>query len=238
MNKIYNVFLKIPTIYILLRDILIGKILPILSEKKKFELIYKTGYWKSKNSDSFSGGGSNIESTSKIRRSLQKFLQEREIKTMLDLPCGDWSWMSKVDLTGIEYIGGDIVDDIIFKNTAKYPNYKFQILDVVNDNLPAVDLLFVRDCLVHLEEEQIKAVFDKVVRSGSTYFATTIHVKCQENATPSAADRWRKINFTIEPYNLEEPIYLLDDRYAENGVDEDKYIGIWRISEMQSLLTN
>ena len=201
-------------------------------------MIYKSGYWRSGTNGSFSGDGSNIESTDKIRRSLQKFLKENEIKTMLDLPCGDWSWISKVNLAGIEYIGGDIVDDIIVNNKVKYPDFKFQILDVVNDNLPAVDLLFVRDCLFHLEERQIKVAIDNIIRSGSTYFATTIHVECQDNVAPSVSDRWRKINFTIEPYNLDEPIYLLDDRYEENGIDEDKYIGIWSINEMKSLLTN
>ena len=117
-------------------------------------------------------------------------------------------------------------------------NCKFQTLDLINDDLPKVDLIFVRDCLVHFEEKQIKSAIDNVIRSGSTFFATTIHRKCGKNLDSSNADRWRKINLNIDPYGLKDPIYLLDDRYPENGVDEDKYVGVWRIDEMQLLSKN
>lgn len=36
-------------------------------------------------------------------------LKKYSIKSILDIPCGDFSWMKKIELDGIEYIGADIV---------------------------------------------------------------------------------------------------------------------------------
>jgi len=44
------------------------------------------------------------------------FLQSLQIKTLLDAPCGDGNWINKVDLSGITYIGADIVPEIIETN--------------------------------------------------------------------------------------------------------------------------
>ena len=43
---------------------------------------------------------------------------------MLDIPCGDFYWMKEVDLKDIEYIGADIVDELIKKNNDKFKAVK------------------------------------------------------------------------------------------------------------------
>ena len=43
-------------------------------------------------------------------------LEKLEIKSFLDIPCGDYNWISTVDKIGIQYIGRDIVAEIIESN--------------------------------------------------------------------------------------------------------------------------
>lgn len=49
------------------------------------------------NSESKSGGGSTISSTTTLRHFLPIFFQKYNIKTILDIPCGDYNWMKMVE---------------------------------------------------------------------------------------------------------------------------------------------
>lgn len=99
-----------------------------------------------------SGKGSNLEATTKLRQILPELLRELGATSMLDLPCGDFFWMSHVDLNDIDYIGGDIVPDLIATNQVMHSSSRrrFEVIDLIAGPIPAADVIFVRDCLVHL----------------------------------------------------------------------------------------
>ncbi len=232
MNKLINKFLKIvffPYDYIKYR--LLNFILKKYNSKKKFNLIYKTNYWKSSFTGSRSGRGSDLETTFKIRESLMKFISDQNIKSILDIPCGDYYWMSKLDLNKLIYIGADIVKELVKNNNKKYknPNINFLTLDIVKDKLPNVDLIFSRDCLVHLDNEEITLALNNVKKTGSIYFATTIFEKNFNNDTSALSDNWRPINLTKKPFNLNTPDFIIDD---SNNNQLDKKIAIWKISNL------
>ena len=199
--------------FTLLRDLLVELSIKHLSEKKRFELIYRSGYWKPFFGGFLSGPGSNFDATENIRSELPALLSEFNIRSMLDLPCGDLYWMSQIDLQDIKYIGGDIVPDIIKENQSKFDSNKreFVELNIIEDQLPTVDLVFVRDCLVHLEAQQIIDSIKNIVDSGSVYFASTTYPTITENQKPTNKDRWRQLNLTLPPFSLPEPIKYLDD---------------------------
>jgi hypothetical protein len=75
--------------------------------EERFERIYSTNLWS--DSESRSGVGSRLDSTRVLRAELPLALRQLEARALLDVPCGDFTWMEQVDLSGIEYIGGDIV---------------------------------------------------------------------------------------------------------------------------------
>ena len=92
----------------------------IKDEEKKFNFIYKNKYWQNINNGSLSGAGSNLDdSTHNLSIELPSFIDKHQIKSFLDIPCGDWEWMSKLNLNNIEYIGCDIVEDMIEVNNKK-----------------------------------------------------------------------------------------------------------------------
>ena len=78
-----------------------------------FTEIYRNNSWGGK--DSVSGTGSDAHQTKTITRELQNLFDEYNISTMLDIPCGDFHWMKKVVLNRIDYIGADIVEELIQK---------------------------------------------------------------------------------------------------------------------------
>jgi len=218
-----------------LRNKLVDKKLKYLSEEQKFTLIYKTKYWTSFKFGSASGFGSNLNTTEKIRKAIPAILAKYRVSSMLDLPCGDFYWMSKVNLGDTRYIGGDIVADIIDKNNKKFSSekYNFIKINLLDDKLPKVDLIFTRDCLVHLTNEQVLRALENIIDSGSKYFMTTIFDNVSENTTHTNGDRWRPINLMLEPFNLPMPIEIVDDSFDAGGVDRFKKMAIWDIASLK-----
>ena len=119
------------------------------SIESTFSNIYLSNYWGSH--ESVSGEGSKLSQTYRIREKLPIFLEKYRINTLLDIPCGDFNWLSQIDLNSFQYIGGDIVYEIIKKNKIFFSGNKrtFKIIDITKDKLPSSDLLLCRDILVH-----------------------------------------------------------------------------------------
>jgi len=82
-----------------------------LGLRERFEKIFATNLWA--DPDTRSGVGSSLDSTRVLRRKLPDALRQLGTRVLLDAPCGDFAWMQHVDLTGIDYIGGDIVPAIV-----------------------------------------------------------------------------------------------------------------------------
>lgn len=47
-------------------------------------------------------------------------LQELDVETLLDAACGDFNWMSHVELGPVSQIGVDVVPDLIDRNLRLY----------------------------------------------------------------------------------------------------------------------
>lgn len=176
-----------------------------------FTDIYEKNLWGSE--ESISGSGSELKSTKLLIQELPLLFSKFDIKSILDIPCGDFNWMKSVDLCGASYIGADIVSPLIEQNRVKYPNTDFRVLDLTKDNLPKVDLVFVRDCLGHLSNENVLKAIDNIKKSGSKYLLATSFTKW--NFNPEIQDGgWKCINLMIEPFFL-NPIYLINEDCQE-----------------------
>jgi hypothetical protein len=201
------------------------------SLEETFTDIYKFKKWGNK--DTVSGSGSRLEQTKKCIEELPKLFKEYKIKTFLDAPCGDLFWMQQVKLGQIKYIGADIVPDII-ENNKQYENKNksFRQLDITKDDLPEVDLMLVRDCLVHLPHEDIIKFIDNISGSGIKYLLTTTFTDRDHNPKISAGN-WRPINLQIPPFSFPEPIKIINEGCTESGgIYTDKSLGLWRIEDI------
>lgn len=179
-----------------------------MSVKNVFTSIYKTNKWNSK--ESVSGTGSEIKVTENLRKNLSDLIKEYNIRSILDLPCGDFNWMSKIELGSIDYIGADIVSDLIEKNKTSYPNFNFKVMDIIEDKLPKVDLIIVRDCFVHLTYENINKSIVNIKNSGSKYLLTTSFIE-KENIDIPNNGGWRPINLIKPPFKRNNYLNIIND---------------------------
>lgn len=200
--------------------------------KDIFRNIYKNNIWGS--NESFSGTGSSVEATREIIQSLPDIMNQFQMKSILDAPCGDFNWMKYIVEKIEKYIGVDVVPEIIEQNKRFYRagNISFLNLDITVDPLPQVDVIFCRDCLVHFSYQDIWKAISNFKRSSSTYLLTTSFTGRIVNADILTGE-WRPVNFEIAPFNFPMPKLIINEKCTEgNGQFADKSLVLWRLDEI------
>lgn len=175
-----------------------------------------------------------MDQTRTIIEELPVLLRGLGVSTVLDIPCGDFHWMSLIDLHDIKYIGADIVEELVFQNK-KYEsdNIAFVHANLLIDNLPEVDLTLCRDCLVHFSFADIHRALKNICDSASKYLLTTTFPDAPQN-TDITTGAWRPLNLQIEPFSLPAPLrFIVEGSTESNGKFKDKSLGLWRVDDIR-----
>ncbi|NOY74297.1 MAG: class I SAM-dependent methyltransferase [Kiritimatiellaeota bacterium] len=200
---------------------------PFLSRRSVFRDIHRRGVWR--NDETLSGDGSTMPCTERVRLVLPGILEKHSIRSMLDIPCGDFHWMGTLNLDLETFIAADIVPKIVKENKRQYPEIDFRVLDICSDSLPKVDLVFCRDCLVHLSLKDAAAAIENIRNSGVAFLmATTFPETWGNRGTIQGA--WRPLNLEKNPFNLTAPIEIVNENFTlRGGRYQDKSMGLWRL---------
>ena len=233
INKIKKILPKV--IIKICHDILLYLKYKNKTTQEIFTTIYNDNHWKS--SESVSGGGSELEQTNSVIKEINIILKSYSIKSILDLPCGDFNWMRFVDLAETKYIGADIVDKLILNNSNLYGinnQIDFKVINLITDKLPKVDLVITRDCLVHLSFKDIFTSIANIKNSGSKYLLTTTFIN-RHNNIDIITGNWRTLNLEIAPFNFPKPIALFIENCTEdNGNFSDKAMALYNIEDIKN----
>lgn len=184
--------------------------------------------------DSLSGPGSSLAQTAALRQRLPQLLAELGVGTMLDAGCGDHRWLGQTALPVQSYVGVDIVPDLIARNTAlALPGRTFQVADFTKDDLPAADLIFTRDTLVHYDLATAqRALANLRRRTGARWLIATTFPDRHANRD-CALGGWRPLNMTLPPFAFPPPLQLIHEGCTENGgAYSDKALGLWRMEDL------
>jgi SAM-dependent methyltransferase len=214
-----------PALYTFLRYDVYAR-LQALRRRKVFLAVYRNNYWDG--TYSISGPGSTAEATQRVRAALPDLLAKLEARSLLDIPCGDFQWMKDVSLGRVHYIGADIVHPLIEENRKRYGDRgEFLHLDLLRDPLPRVDVVFCRDCLIHLSFREINAALRNIGQAAPKYFVTTTFPHHAKNAD-TVSPYWRALNFQAEPFGFPAPLRLIEDFAGPHDGQRDKYLAVWR----------
>ena len=186
-----------------------------------FTKIYQDNEWGDK--ESVSGSGSTIEVTAVFRKELEAWLVAQDIKSFVDIPCGDFNWMKLVKLPPtMTYYGMDIVPGIIEDNKRKYscPNVEFHVGDILGDKLRRADAYLCKDLFIHFPNKAISEAVENVRASGTRYLLATTFPNTKTNIDIRFGSA-RRTNLALI---LGKPQTMLRDFGA--GVT-DRFIGVW-----------
>lgn len=203
--------------------------------EKIFTEIFHKNRWIG--DESRSGTGSALEQTARLVAELPALFRRLGIATLLDVPCGDFHWMSRVDLEGIDYLGGDIVAELVARNREEHgrEGVRFERIDLLADVLPRVDLVLCRDVLVHLPFAAIRTAVANLKASGSTWLLTTTFPGRGPNRD-IVMGHWRPLDLGAPPFDWPAPVELVNEGCTEpdekGGIYAEKSLGLWRLEDL------
>lgn len=120
---------------------------------------------------------------------------------MVDYGCGDWQFSRLIDWQQAEYVGVDVVPSLIAANQAAYgrDGVSFVLFEGDVDELPAGDLLVVKDVLQHLATAQVQFFLTEVA---PRYRRVLVTNDFAEDANREIEPgEWRPLDLLASPFH-------------------------------------
>lgn len=130
-----------------------------------FTQIHDSGHWDV--GETRDGTGSTLRFTQQLISDLPDLFRRWHVTSILDAGCGEFHWMRHCDLSGITYVGGDVVAAKLATLRDRFPEHSWLDLDITEDAMPNVDLWLCRDTLIHLPDDMIRRSLRNFVSSGT-----------------------------------------------------------------------
>lgn len=195
-----------------------------------FTRMAATGAWGS--AETPCGPGSTIEACKGILERLPEWIRTHQIRSIADLGCGDFHWMSRLDLSGLEYDGYDVVRFLIERNVQKHgrDNIRFHHVDLTEPIVFHADLVILKDVLIHLPTVQAMEILGHVLSSRPRLLASTTSPGWPVSSRACMKiGEFSPIDLEAEPFRLGAPLDAVEVPYrAQNPA---KRFALWKLSE-------
>ncbi len=211
-----------------------------------FNDVWVNNGFYSNSDETKSGGGSTLEMTENIRKEIVKIIKEKNIKTVVDIPCGDFNWMKEIVFRFERYVGGDIVPDCIKENNDRYSNSRIKFIehDILQDPIPDGDLLIVRDLIGHYPLSDGKNIIDNILKSNCKYLLCTtwyndtnqeFNNQYINNDIPQIG-KWYPINLMAKPFNFPDPDFIIEENSEVLNYEagDRKVLAFWEIEKIRN----
>jgi SAM-dependent methyltransferase len=183
-----------------------------------FSDVYTNGAWVVGNDqDSLSGEGSTLAATSDLLGRLSGLLADVTCRRLVDIGCGDFNWMRNVQ-GDFEYLGIDVVPDVIRRNNAEYANTRrrFVCLDATSAQIPSGDVAICREVLFHLSFRDGLRLLRNIKAANFKYVLLTTEQSVWFNSDIRNGDH-RRINLAKAPFRFPKPYAELPDHRVAEG---------------------
>lgn len=130
------------------------------SVAETFREIYEKNIWGGDAGEFYSGAGSAEKYAAEYAAMVRKFINENQIKKVVDFGCGDFRVAARFITSGVKYAGVDIVPAMIEHHNKNYASAdtEFFCLNIIEDKLPDGDLCLIRQVLQHLSNAEIEKI--------------------------------------------------------------------------------
>jgi SAM-dependent methyltransferase len=153
-----------------------------------FSALYQEKRWEVESPDDFSSGsGSRVDTVVfPYVNAVRKFLASQPTPpSVVDLGCGDFQVGAQLRPYCARYIACDVVPALIERNKKKFAaaQVEFRCLNIIDDDLPPGDIVFLRQVLQHLNNAQIARIVPKLSRY--KFLILTEHLPAAPNFSPN-----------------------------------------------------
>jgi hypothetical protein len=184
-----------------------------------FTNIYEQCHWGNNNHSEYSGSsgmGSEIQNNEHTYVPfLKKFITDKNIKTVVDLGCGDFVCGKLIyDDLDVSYTGYDTYKKIIDYNTKQFepfPKYSFIHLDFCNnkENIINADLCILKDVIMHWPIDSIYSFLDYIVENKKFKYILICNCCDQtEHDSNIVTGQWRQLSCDYYPLKKYNPLKI------------------------------
>lgn len=145
--------------------------------REVFNRVYLNKQWGSEFDYNSGGGSHDPKVVNAYVCAIKDFLRTFKDKpNVVDLGCGDFAVGSQIRPACNGYIACDIVPSLIERNRRVYKDLavEFRCLNMVDEKLPDGDVVFIRQVLQHLSNDQILKILPKLQKY--RYLVLTEHL--------------------------------------------------------------
>ena len=170
--------------------------------REKFSEIYQKNEW-----DFGSGPGSAPINNSGYMEFVQSFIQNQNIKSVVDFGCGDWQFSRFINWYGASYVGFDLVPGVIESNRKNFacPGISFEVFNAL-DELPAADLLLCKDVFQHLPNDIVREYLVAFKQKFKFLLITNDDQPHNLLNSDTESGGWRPIRLDFPPFSEHAPI--------------------------------
>lgn len=125
---------------------------------RKFDAIYSEHAW-----GRGSGRGSTYHNNIDYVAFVARFIQRNNIRSVVDLGCGDWQFSRYMNWEGISYLGVEVVPSLVQRNNEIFGSetIKFIVLRELRA-LPPAHLLLCKDVMQHWPNNMVADALDQL----------------------------------------------------------------------------
>jgi hypothetical protein len=122
---------------------------------------------------------------------------------VVDFGCDDWQFARYIDWSSVDYLGLEVVPDLIESNTAAYgaPNVRFAHSPDRLDDLPPAHVLIAKDVLQHWPNQDISAFLANAVEKYRYCLITNCVRPKRDRNTDIPMGSFRPLDLRERPFN-------------------------------------
>jgi hypothetical protein len=172
-----------------------------------------------------------VPGTQRLRDNIIELFKKHNISSIFDAGCNDCNWMKRVGQF-VQYQGGDISLAMVADAWHRHPELDVVLHDVTTDPIPKVDLLFVRDVAIHLNNHDCRQLWLNWYNSSvpwilithQTYIGQNVDIEYSAEHFPSSGVNWQ-----LPPWNFPVPLDQVTDCDANN-------MSLWHRDQFKEIL--
>jgi SAM-dependent methyltransferase len=154
-----------------------------------------------------SGEGSEPVYCQRYVQVVEKILQDYAVCSVLDLGCGDWlsGFARHVRWGGARYVGMDVVPAVIEQNQQAFGSatIQFQQANILSCDLPAADLLLIKDVLQHWSNASVVGFLPKLRNFKLALITNDVLSSYQGGLNQDIPDGgYRPVDLLAPPFNV------------------------------------
>lgn len=170
-------------------------------------------------------GSSSILGTEHLRSQLPALFEKYNISSMFDAGANDAAWQAVTLTKLIKYSAGERNHIMVDIAKSSYPDLDIRVHDVTVDALPQVDLLFIRDVAIHLNNHSKREMIQRWKESSIPWILMTQLSYATENLDfEYSPDHFpfTEINWLLPPWSWPTPTESLSEMPGAT-----RYMSLW-----------